>query len=146
MRILGYSLATFLLATSSACCSYMGKLNDPERPSNVRRWEEFHVGSVTIKGDFVLKKGESTDNGKIGIRIVQIYEGECQPFSEPQYPKAKIQFYRVSDNSIICEPTLRIGNSGLNYGDVCGTGFEWTTISITAINSREDWVAFDLRE
>jgi hypothetical protein len=123
----------------------MRQLNEPERPSKVRGWEEHRIGTVTYDGDFVLDKGESTDNGKIGIRLIETYPGKCGLFKEREYPKAKLQFYRVSDQVILCESIFDRGTMGLEP-PICGADLEWSVIGITDINSKENWIVFDLRK
>src|SRR2546425_13274831 len=98
-RAICCSLVFLAASCSLACCPWMRELNEPKRPSTLRGWGEFHLGDTIIKGDFVLNKGESTDNGNIGIKIVEIYAGKCQLFDEPIYPQVKVQFYKVSDKS-----------------------------------------------
>jgi len=146
MKVIYYVFSAIVVLLSSNCCSDMRQLNEPERPSRVRGWGEYRIGTVTYDGDFVLNKGESTDNGKIGISLVDTYAGKCGLFTEREYPRAKLRFYRVSDQTVLCESTFFRGNSSLDIRQICGADFEWSTIGITDINSKENWIAFDLRK
>jgi hypothetical protein len=58
---------------SRGCCS--SKLPEPAHPGSVPGWKESHEGGVDTVGMLVLKKGESSDNGKVGIRVVDIIGG-----------------------------------------------------------------------
>src|SRR5262252_6796260 len=93
MKVMYYVFSAMVVLLSSSCCSDMRQLNEPERPSKVRGWDELRDGDTVIKGIFLLNKGESTDNGKIGIRLVETYAGTCRlfPFREREYPQAKLQ-------------------------------------------------------
>src|SRR5215510_7637651 len=68
VKVIYYVFSAMVALLSSSCCSDMRQLNEPERPSKVRGWDELRDGNTVIKGIFLLNKGESTDNGKIGIR------------------------------------------------------------------------------
>jgi hypothetical protein len=147
MKVIYYVFSVLVILLSSSCCSGMRQLNEPERPSKVRGWEEYRIGTVTYVGDFVLNKGESTDNGKTGIRLVDTYAGTCGlfPFKEREYPKAKLQFYRISDQAILCESIFDRGTMRLTP-PICRADLEWSVISINDINSKDNWIVFDLRE
>jgi|RhiMethySRZTD1v2_1073278.scaffolds.fasta_scaffold521696_1 hypothetical protein len=145
MKVVYYVLPAMVVLLSSSCCSGMRQLNEPERPSKVRGWEGVRDGETFIDGIFLLNKGESTDNGKIGIRLVETYAGKCRLFNEREYPKAKLQFYRVSDKEILCESIFDRGNTGLEP-PICGADLEWSVIGIIDINSKDKWIVFNLRE
>jgi hypothetical protein len=124
----------------------MRQLNEPERPSKIQGWDELHIGDTVIAGIFLLNKGESTDNGNIGIRLVETYAGKCGLFKEPEYPQAKLQFYRVSNQKILCEPIFFRGAIMTLKPPVCEADLEWTGIEINDINSKDKWIVFNLRE
>lgn len=145
MKVIYYVFSALVILLSSGCCSDMRQLNEPERPSKVRGWEDLHHGDTIIAGIFLLNKGESTDNGNTGIRLVETYAGKCGLFKEPEYPKAKLQFYRVSDHAILCESNFFRGTMRL-VPPICKADLEWSAIEIIDINSKDNWVAFDLRK
>jgi hypothetical protein len=147
MKVACYVFSALAVLLSSNCCSDMRQLNEPERPSKVRGWEELRVGGTTVAGIFVLDKGASTDNGKIGIRLVDTYAAECGlfPFKERKYPKAKLQVYRVSDQEILCESIFFRGGMRL-APPICEADLEWSAIEIIDINSKDNWITFDLRK
>lgn len=133
------------VGASMQCCSISREISDPTRPTQVRGWEPSEVGSTNIKGAFVLEKGQSTDNGKVGVKVIDIYPAQCRLLDSPKMPKAKIQFYKVSDQTIICESTFDRGGNRLDLPDVCKENLEWSVIYVSDINYKEKWVAFDLR-
>jgi hypothetical protein len=147
MKVMCYVFSAMVVLLSSNCCSEMRQLNEPERPSKVRGWDEWRDGGTVIKGIFLLNKGESTDNGKTGIRLVETYPGKCGlfPFGEREYPKAKLQFYRVSDQAVLCESIFFRGGMRL-VPPICETDLEWSGIEINDINSKDKWIVFNLRE
>jgi len=147
MKVAFYVYSALMVLLSSSCCSDMRQINEPERPSKVRGWEEHRIGTVTFAGDFVLDKGASTDNGKIGIRLIDTYAGKCGlfPFSERGDPQAKFQFYKVSDQAILRESIFPRGTMSLTP-PICNADLGWSVISINDINSKDDWIAFDLRK
>ena len=148
MKVTYYVFCVLVALLSSSCRSDMRKLNEPERPSKVRGWDELRHGDTVIKGIFLLNRGESTDNGKMGIRLVDTYAGKCGffPFREREYPQAKLQFYRVSDQTILCEPIFFRGAIMTLKPPICGADLEWSGIEINDINSKDKWIVFNLRE
>jgi len=144
-RIASFASSLFLFA-QSACweCQVEREFNHPIRPSNVHGWKEFQRSGLTLDGDFVLGVGESVDNGRVGVRILGLTPAKCSLFKEPETPSARIQFYKVSDRSVICESTFQPGSAFLRRQDECGENFEWDVIGISAINAEEKWVAFEL--
>src|SRR5262245_16536728 len=148
MKVMVYVFSAMVVLLSSSCCSDMRQLNEPERPSKVRGWDELRDGNTVIKGIFLLNKGESTDNGKTGIRLVETYPGTCGifPIKEREYPKAKLQFYRVSDQKILCEPIFFTGAIMTLKPPICEADLEWSGIEINDINSKDKWIVFNLRK
>lgn len=144
-RLVRLISGVFLFAQSGCWeCQVEREFNHTTRPSDVHRWKEFQHGSVTVDGDFVLGVGESVDNGRVGVRILSLTPAKCSLFKEPETPSARIQFYKVSDRSVICESTFQPGSAFLRRPHVCGENFEWDVIGISAINAAEKWVAFEL--
>ena len=113
----------------------------PRRPMNLSASRETPWGGgVTYVGQFILQKGESTDNGKIGVRLVNITSKPC-PFAticlQPE-AKASLRFYRPADQSVICETTLDSSSTSYDARRVCA-GLPFTNINVHEINTREDW-------
>src|SRR5882672_9988660 len=88
------------------CCS--SKSAEPAHPGSVAGWKESHEGGVHTVGMLVLKKGESSDNGKIGVRVVDIIAADsCAGYGTLQsIPRVKMQFYQAPRQTVICEEIL----------------------------------------
>ena len=147
MKVIYSVFSAMVVLLSSSCCSDMRQLNEPERPSKVQGWEGLRIEDMIIDGIFLLNKEESTDNGKIGIRLIETYPGKCVffPFKEREYPQAKLQFYRVSDQAILCQSIFNRGAMSLE-SPICEADLEWSAIEIIDINSKDNWITFDLRK
>lgn len=94
-------------------------------------------------GRFALHKGESTDNGKIGVKIVDVFMPPCQsPFAEPPKPIVSIQLYDAADRHVICEDGFSTtGTTLLDFA--CSKGSRYF-VDVEGINTRDKWVAFSL--
>jgi hypothetical protein len=146
------ALSLSLLFANAGCCYTSATRTQPVRPSRVSGWRTTSYGSVVSVGDFVLGKGESTDNGKVRVSVKDIIPLECKsPLAEPLPTRVLLSFYRVSDGKRLCERAFTTGGAtlsgtGINDADICGSDFEFKGIYISAISSSENWVAFDLRK
>jgi hypothetical protein len=127
---------------SSGCCDK--EITEPTRPV-VHGWKATQLGSITVKGSFILQKGETTDNGQIGIKLVDVYPAKCRLFNVSELPYAKIQFYKVSDKATICEGLFTLGSHSLDLPHLCGDKLEWNVIYIQDVNFKEGWAAFDIK-
>lgn len=129
----------------SGCYCHPSK-PQPNHPGQVRGWESYQTSSITILGEFVLKKGESTNNGKIGIMIVDITPPKAcaNPNEWLGSPKVTYRFYNISDNHTFCETTTLDGGGGM--GSECADRVPGVTAVYTyAINTKDNWVHFDIR-
>ena len=145
LRLKLLSAGAVIITQLSGCCSSQPEMRTGPRPQNVRGWQESQVGAITVKGQFVLNKGEATDNGRFGVRVLDIHPGRCHLFDVPDFPTTKLQFYKVPDQTVICEWTFKPGSGRLDLPDICGNKLDWSAISIDEINYKENWVFFDLR-
>ncbi len=144
VRIAALLLLCFLIA---GCCQ-LSSIEDkqPERPKVTSSWRERTDFGVTSIGFFVMNKGESIDNGQLGVRVIDILPKECRCMScEPTNPRVRIAFYRPSDNTVLCEGEFQ-GSASLEVMAKCNPIMGVRTISVNAINTRENWVSFDLRK
>ena len=140
----------FLVATVLAllfltgCCTWMKEFNEPQKPTNPKGWQVHEDRVITVRGDFVLGKGESVDDGDIGIKVIDLHGGYCG-LHEPVYPQTKLQFFRVADRSVICEAVFSSGTAArLDVLSACEGKLKWSFIGVTAINGKNNWVAFTL--
>ena len=134
---------------TSGCCQLSSiKDKQPERPKVTSSWtERTDFFGVTSIGFFVMNKGESIDNGKLGIRVIDIIPAQCPcVMCESTFPATKISFYRPSDGKILCEGEFHRGTADLAVMAKCNPTIGVTHIAINAINTKENWVSFDLRK
>ena len=135
-----------LLAGLSAGCCYVRQEQQPARPNAISSWRERTDFGVTRIGYFVLNKGESLDNGKLGVRIIDIRPAECKCLTcIPTNPIARIGFYQPPNNTLVCDGEFQ-GSASLQDVAKCDPSIGATGIYVYAINSKEQWVAFDLRK
>ncbi|HLA12648.1 MAG TPA: hypothetical protein VJ023_18825 [Pyrinomonadaceae bacterium] len=131
------------------CCS--AKLPEPAHPGPLAGWKESQEGGVHTVGTLVLKEGESSDNGKIGVKVVDITAANpCAEYGSLQsLPRVKMQFYKAPQQTVICEELLTAGSGTSLIAGPCGENIAdlgVTTISVNAINATEGWVWFELRK
>jgi hypothetical protein len=130
-----------VMSLFSGCC-FRRESNsyEPPYPQSVVGWKYHEENGVGIVGEFVLKKGESTNNGEVQIKIVDLISPDtCADQGTTQSKKrAKIQFVRMADNKVMCEETFPTGG-----GNLCGKSLDefWiSSIGIRDINIRDQWV------
>jgi hypothetical protein len=142
-------LGILALSSGSYCQLSPMSRDTPDRPNIKSTWNESQIYGFTSIGPLILNKGESTDNGSIGVKVIDIIPRNCSSFlsHSPQPPKAILQFYRPSDHQVLCEVTLSgPGNSPIDWEDICGTKVGISHVGISGINAKEGWVCFDLRK
>ena len=101
------------------------------------------VGNEIFINELILKTGESLDNGDFGLRLTDIQHPPCKSLlsMEDSDPKIKLQFYRVSNNQVICETQLISG--GLWTTDAiptCNNRLPIDGMVIYKINSKNRWI------
>jgi len=99
-------------------------------------------GTIRCKGEFLLNKGESVSNGKVEIKVVDIYPDQCHRISEPTTRKVKIQFINVSDQKVILEESYEVGSHVMLVGDPV---IDWDVLYIAGINTKDNWTLLELR-
>jgi len=145
LRKLLIFLLMLLSTTTSGCCSRVE--SDPPRPNQVRGWREFEESGIKAIGEFVLKKGETVDNGSFGVKLIDtIPDQNCFITEGPSHlPKATMQFYRVSDKQVLLEIDLPKANTSfMSFRPSIVEEYSINTISIREINTKEGWIWFEL--
>lgn len=137
-------LLVFTVALTSSC-AFDQTIVNPTRPTTVHGWRPYEAGSTTVKAEFVLNKGESTNDGHVGIQIMDVFPVKYYLLDSAELPKAKVRFFRVKDQTTICEVVFTRGGNSLTRPEFCGGQLPWDTIYIRDVNAREGWVFFDLR-
>ena len=140
--ILCFSLLSTVALNYGGCCRSLPP--QPNRPANVEGWKDFDSGSgFRFRAVLLLKEGESSENGKMGVRVTDIAEAEpCGDVGIEYHRRATIQFYNPSDGRVFCEEIVAAqGSSSIRCADAVGVD----VIAGRAINTAEGWVLFDLR-
>ena len=145
LRLGNLCLLAVMLALFTSCFGWGAEIENPTRPPSVHGWQKYETGSITVKGEFVLKKGESTDNGHVGVKVTDIYPAKHHLLDSPELPKAKVQFFRVPDQTVVCEGVFTRGSNRLDLPDLCKNNLEWNVIYSRDVNYDEGWVFLDLR-
>jgi hypothetical protein len=139
-----------LLVTSiilSGCCPPSRHV-EPSYPTNIVGWKGYQENGVQQQGNFVLKKGEITDNGKIQIKVLDIIPPDscAESGTWSSLPKVQLEFVRVSDQKVLCTHTYA-EREGRNFSADCGKNlveYGLLGISVRAINLKEQWFFFAL--
>ena len=129
----------------SSCAVYREEIDNPTKPTSIRGWQAYESGSITIKAEFVLKKGESTNNGRIGLKLVDLFPSDYHFFDSPELPKVKVQFFLVSNQQVLCEGVFTRGGNALDVPHLCKSDLEWTVLYVRDVNYPEGWAFLDLR-
>ena len=95
---------------------------------------------MTFVGDFVLSKGESTDNGEIGVKVLDIAGTPCPGGTICLAPDAKVtlRFYRPRNNTVVCDTTIESGSTSSATKFVCAD-LPFTNMQVPDVNTRQGW-------
>jgi hypothetical protein len=113
----------------------------PRRWENPPGWQKSADGGRSYIGIFVLTKGESTDDGSLGIKLLNITSKPCPGTAVCMTPldaKATLRFYKPTDGSVVCEPTLESSSTSYSTSAVC-PGLPFTDIAVREVNTRDEW-------
>jgi hypothetical protein len=129
-----------LLLFNAACCTH--PQTPTTYPATVRGWQSWNERGVPFIGELVLRKGEASGNGRIGVKVLEIRQGKaaCGFSRDPIEPDVTLSFYKVSDPTITCAITTGTGGRLLQ----CDERLELNTLGVLAINATEGWVHFRL--
>lgn len=132
----------------SACCPPL-EHNDPPYPSDARGWGEYQRSGATVLGNFVLKEGESTTNGKVVVKVIAVKPGDsCAEIgTQARQATVRLQFLRPTDQSVICEDDFP-DHGTVGFGAThCGTAldvFGLSVVGVKGINLKDQWAHFVL--
>jgi hypothetical protein len=146
------SLIAMLVAYSllRGCCSETPRV-EPPYPTEVSGWNERRARGVTSLGTFVLKNGQTTDNGKLQVKLLDVIPGDscAEVGTTINRARATLQFVSLSEQKVLCEDSFIETSSMAISGSACGKNlgeFGVVGILIGDINLKEGWVFFELRE
>ena|SRR5215469_7133393 len=128
----------------SACCP---QRKEPPPPKDAIGWKDFQEGTTKLPGRFLLKKGESTDNGKVEITVLELMPPDCpsEVAAFEHQARVRLQFRRLSDQRILCSDVFPdSGGGSLSRCDSIAGEFGIFDVGVRAINLKEEWVYFIL--
>lgn len=149
MKTISFLALVVLGLSTGGCCSYEPRI-EPAYPQSVSGWKERRERGIRIRGDFVLKKGTSTDNGKIQVKIVDLIPPDpcAEAGAFQRNARARIQFVRLSDNKVLLDD-LFVARGTMTLSAADGTSFYeesgFDVIYVYDINLKDGWVHFELR-
>lgn len=140
--LLGLSIAIWL----QGCCA--GQRTEPSFPKDVTGWRDYKEGTTKLRGSFVLRKGERTDNGKLELKVLELMPPECtgDAGTYAERARVKLEFRRLSDQQVLCSETFP-ENGGRSLAGLCAgipDEFGIFDVSVRAINLKDGWVFFIL--
>lgn len=132
-------------AALSGCCNNT-YVEQPIYPSDVPGWREIRFSNgVHSIGVLVLRKSESSNNGQVGITIVDVIPpNRCaEPGSWQGEPRVILKLFNPSNPSDACQTTMGSGGHSV-LSSACGSAFGLGVINIIGINSNDRWVHLEL--
>jgi len=154
------SLLLAVLSLSMGSCCLIERRTEPAYPGSVSGWKERNEQGVRILGDFVLKKGETTDNGKVQVKMISLIPPDpcAETGTFQRQARARIQFVRLSDSKVLFDDifaekgtmTLSTIKDAKLYEETIKDAklyeeFGIYVIYIYDINLKDGWVHFELR-
>jgi hypothetical protein len=143
-------LASAMLSLSMSSCCANDHRSEPAYPKSISGWKERNERGLRILGDFVLKKGESTDNGKVQVKIIDLIPPDpcAETGAFQRQARTRIQLVRLLDHKVLYDDifaergTMALSNvkDNVNLDE-----FGISVIYIYDINLKEGWVYFELR-
>jgi hypothetical protein len=112
-------------------------------------WNEREVRGVHLLGSFVLKTGETLENGAVQMTVIGLAPSDpcVEPTALIGADRVSLRFIRKTDQKSLCESIFRNGESGALSGGQCGDVAKESDIAginIKAINITDGWVYFEL--
>jgi hypothetical protein len=129
----------------SACCP---QRKEPPPPKDAMGWKDFQEGTTKLRGRFLLKKGESTDNGKVEIEVLELIPPDCpsEVGSFERQARVKLQFRGLSNSQNLCSDVFPEHGGAELIGpcDSIADEYDIWGVGVGAINLKEGWVYFEL--
>jgi hypothetical protein len=126
----------------SACCP---QRKEPPPPKDAMGWKDFQEGTTKLRGRFLLKKGESTDNGKVELEVLELIPPDCpsEVGSFERQARVKLQLRSLSNPQIQCSDVFPEHGGG-EICDSIADDYDIWGVGVGAINLKEGWVYFIL--
>jgi len=115
----------------------------------VSGWKDTYSSGVHSIGELYLHKGTSSDNGNLGVEVIDVVKPQAGAEGYAGMPKVILRFYRAADKRTLCEATFTEGGTSIGTGHPTLTVSRilvYLAISVNAINTKDNWVWIDLRK
>jgi len=143
-----FSLTFLGILLFMSACGCVEVPSTPDPPTTVRGWQEFDEQGIHAIGEFLLRKHQSIENDKFGVELVEtITPKRCSdPWAEDDVtPRVVMRFYEVPGKRVILETKIRKqANLRLIDVDFPSARYGVGAISVRDINTRDEWVWFEL--
>lgn len=139
MRTLLFTL--ILSLWQQGCCG--AQHTEPAYPKDALGWRDYEEGTTKFRGSFVLKKGESTDNGKIKIKVIDLLAPKCTGDAGDFSARARVKllFCKQTDEAVLYSDIFPESGGGNVY---VPDEFGIFGVGVRGINLKEGWVFFVL--
>jgi hypothetical protein len=144
-------VALVLVIQELAGCCIRQHRDEPLYPTNVSGWKTRNDRGVTALGDFVLKKNETIDNGKVQVKILDLVAPDAcaEAGAFQRNARARIQFVSLTNQKVMCDDLFAENGTGtLSALGGCPSFSESgiSVVYVSDINLKEGWVFFELRK
>ena len=149
MGKLSLYLISGVLILSTGYCSSAQEREQPTAPAKVTGWKDIYSDGVHSIAELLLGKGDSSHNDKIGVEVMDIIKPQTGAEGYAGMKKVVLRFYSAVDKRTLCEATFTEGGTALGNGPPyphCKPEVGLSAISVNAINTKDNWVWFDLRK
>lgn len=113
-------------------------------PKETISWSRYKDGEDILLGRFLLYKGHSINNGKIGIEVLDIISNNLDEFVSQHDNNSKVvlKFFNPKTKAIICYGVFSIGKTP--FWGAYSNDIDIKDVHIRRINTEQEWVTFDL--
>jgi hypothetical protein len=134
---------------STGYCSSAQEPEQPTAPAKVAGWKDTYSDGVHSVAELFLRKRESSHNDRVGVEVIDIIKPQAGAEGYAGMRKVVLRFYSAADKRTLCESTFTEGGTSMGNGPPyahCGPDLGLSAISVYAINTKDNWVWFDLRK
>jgi hypothetical protein len=100
------------------------------------------------RGRFLLKKGESTNNGKVEVKVLELMPPDCtsEAASFERLTRVRLQYSSVPEHKVLCSEVYGENSGGYLTVDcpAMPQDFGISGVKVSAINLKDGWVYFSL--
>jgi hypothetical protein len=143
-------IALAMIGSLLGACCFPEKRIEPSHPGKVSGWltdkqrlKFYEEQKFWSRGNFVLRKNEATDDGKIRIKLIDLIPPDpcAEGGSFQRQARVTLQFIRMSDQRSLCEETFPEDGASTVYSK-CGNSLDEFGIDVVGvydINLKEGW-------